>query len=75
LIAEQPAIQKNVQHRPSRFVERDRVGEIGYPSNGFVLGRSSSRWNDIRMYEVITFEEQRLTGRFCKRVSKTVAKI
>jgi hypothetical protein len=31
LIAEQPATQKNVQHRPPGFVERNRAGEIGYP--------------------------------------------
>jgi hypothetical protein len=54
-----------------------RFGEISMAATlQTVCARgSSSRWNDIRMYEVITLEEQRLTGRFCKRVSKTVAEI
>ena len=42
---------------------------------GLRLGRSSKCGDDVSVNEIIALEEQRLTGRSCERVGKTIAKI
>jgi hypothetical protein len=54
--------------------ERQRPSE-GRWIFGLRLRRSSKRGDDVSVNEIIALEEQRLTGRSCERVGKTITKI